>query len=303
MLVAKRGQTDWGALQGAARARLEACLRSGTASGDLPAPAPPRADKTAVFCGMAAPAGKLAFLFPGQGSQYIDMLRELACRFPRMHESLALANEFSEAEGVPISSRIYPRSVFTDRERLALEHALRETRLAQPAIGAVSLGLLLILEDFGVRPELAGGHSFGELTALRAAGRLDDRSFARLAAKRGQLMTASERNEEAGAMLAVLAPLEDVRNVLEENALELVIANKNAPRQCVVSGPAALIERSGASLRCAADRDPAPRRLPGLSQPARLRGRGFVPEGARVDCLFALIDSGVLQHDGPSLSG
>ena len=54
------------------------------------------------------------------------------------------------------------------------EDALRDTRFAQPAIGAVSLGLLGILEDFGVRPDMLGGHSFGELTALRAAGRIDD---------------------------------------------------------------------------------------------------------------------------------
>ena len=59
---------------------------------------------------------------------------------------------------------------FTDGARREQEQALRETRHAQPAIGAVSLGLLSILEDFGVRPELVGGHSFGELVALRAAG-------------------------------------------------------------------------------------------------------------------------------------
>jgi acyl transferase domain-containing protein/NAD(P)-dependent dehydrogenase (short-subunit alcohol dehydrogenase family) len=245
LLVARRGQSDWGEQKAAARARLEASLRSRTISADLPRPAPQSGERTNVYFGSAAPSGKLAFLFPGQGSQYTGMLRELACRFPRMHESLALSNGFCEAEDLPISSRIYPRSVFTDRERLELEHALRETRYAQPAIGAVSLGLLLILEDFGVRPELTGGHSFGELTALRAAGRLSDRSFASLAAKRGQLMTASERNGESGAMLAVFAALEDVREVLEHNSLELVIANKNAPRQCVVSGPAAEIERSG----------------------------------------------------------
>ena len=121
---------------------------------------------------------------------------------------------------------------------------LRETRHAQPAIGAVSLGLLAILEDFGIRPELVGGHSFGELVALKAAGRLDDSSLSLLAAKRGALMSASDGGEEAGGMLAVFARVDDVRAVVEESALDLVIANKNSPRQCVLSGPAAEIERS-----------------------------------------------------------
>ena len=170
------------------------------------------------------------------------MLRDLACRFPRMHQALALANEAAGDSDVPISSRIYPHSVFSDREQLVQEHALRDTQNAQPAIGAVSLGLLGILEDFGVRAELSGGHSFGELLALRAAGRIDDTALAFLAANRGRLMAVSDSGEEPGAMLAVLAPPEVVRKVLDENALELVIANKNAPRQCVLSGPSARIK-------------------------------------------------------------
>ena len=234
-LVARRDETDWKAAFAAARERVQSDRGPGGVSGSLPRPASKPGEKTAVFCGSQAP-GKLAFLFPGQGSQYVGMLRDLACRFPQMRRALALANELGEAGDVSVSSRIYPRSAFRDQDRLEQEQALRETRDAQPAIGAVSLGVLAILEDFGVRPELAGGHSFGELTALRAAGRFDDRSLALLAARRGQLMTASGGAEEAGAMLAVLAPLEDVRTVIEENGLELVIANKNAPRQCVRLG-------------------------------------------------------------------
>ena len=244
LLVAERAGTDWSATITAARTRLESCRETGGPAGDPPRPAPASGETTAVFLGAGSPSGKLALLFPGQGSQYVGMLRELACRFPRMHQSLALANEFAGNGQRPLSDRIYPRSAFNETQRRDDEQALRETEAAQPAIGAVSLGLLEILEDFGVRPDLAGGHSFGELLALRAAGRIDDRSLAFLAAERGRLMAATGGPEEAGAMLAVFAPLEHVRAVLHEHALDLVIANKNAPRQCVLSGPAAEIERA-----------------------------------------------------------
>ena len=244
LIVARRDQTNWPASLATARSRVSA---SGGDSKGVPGKngrlAPARGNES-VFCGTGQPSGRLAFLFPGQGSQYTGMLRDLACRFPRMQQAIALANALCNPGEVPISSRIYPRPVFGDHERREQEQALRETRNAQAAIGAVSLGLLAILGDFGLHPELAGGHSFGELVALCAAGRLDDASLSLLAAKRGELMAASSAGEEEGAMLAVFAGVDDASEVLREHALDLVIANKNAPRQCVLSGPAVEIERS-----------------------------------------------------------
>ncbi len=95
-----------------------------------------------------------------------------------------------------------------------------------------------------MRPELTGGHSFGELTALCAAGRIDDRSLASLAGRRGDAHGELRQEGGAGAMLAVFAAVEQVARLLHEHDLDVVIANKNAPRQCVLSGPADEIERA-----------------------------------------------------------
>ncbi len=149
----------------------------------------------------------------------------------------------------PLSDSIYPRSAFDEATRHAHEAALRDTRIAQGAIGAVSLGALRVLEEFGVRPDLAGGHSFGELTALCAGGRLDERELAHLACRRGELMADCASGGEPGAMLAVFATLDDLDGLLRHESLDLVVANRNAPRQHVLAGSCAEIERARALLR------------------------------------------------------
>ena len=194
-----------------------------------------------VFRGRGGPAGKLAYLFPGQGSQYVGMGRDLACRFPKMLAALELA-------GRETADRIYPAPTFSDERRRLDDEALRDTRRAQPAIGAISLGLLGILEDFGVRPDMAAGHSFGELSALHACGRIDAETLLRLAVERGAAMGRCA-GEDAGAMLAAFAPADELERLLRGRAPEVVVANKNGPRQTVLSGPTAAIARAEGLLR------------------------------------------------------
>ena len=198
-----------------------------------------------VFLGAGPVPGGLGMLFPGQGSQYAGMLRELACLFPQMQEALAEADSVVSPDGPRVSERVYPFPAFSDAERAAQDAALRATETAQPAIGAVSLGLFRVLEHFGVRPDAIAGHSFGELTALRAAGRLNDASFARLACVRGRLM-ADQAARGGGGMLAVFGSIAVLEEVLRSEGLgiDLVIANRNGPRQFVLSGPEVAIERA-----------------------------------------------------------
>ncbi len=200
-----------------------------------------------ILSGAGGPPGLLAMLFPGQGSQYVGMGRELACRFPAMHDALALLNRFEGGGEISLADAIYPTRVHDDESRRGCEAILRDTRLAQPALGAISLGMARILEGFGVRPDLAAGHSFGELTALLAAWRIDEAAFARLSWVRGSLMGRCAADGE-GAMLVVFAAPERTGRLVRELGLDLVVANKNAPEQCVVSGTKGEIERARAAL-------------------------------------------------------
>ncbi len=200
-----------------------------------------------VFFDRGPRSGKLAVLFPGQGAQYPGMLRELACRFPAMHEALT---QVDASAGVTSPARliecVYPLLSFTSDDRRANDEALRATDIAQPALGAVSLGAWRILESFGVRADATAGHSFGELTALCVAGRLKAEEFYRLAHLRGRLM--ADAGSTDGVMLAVQATPETILDVLRAESLDLVLANKNAPRQTVLSGPSDLIARAAASF-------------------------------------------------------
>mgnify|MGYP000165086895 CR=1 FL=1 len=187
-----------------------------------------------IHLGEHPPAGSLAVLFPGQGSQYPDMGRELVIRFPEALDTIETAQRTMRLKP-PLGELLYPPHPpgRPDEERL------QATERAQPAIAAVSLAFWKVVSGFGLQPAAAAGHSFGELTALCAAGRIPEEAFFALAAARGRAMAAAPR----GAMAALFAPAEEVEEALREAGAPVVVANRNAPRQTVVSGLAEAIER------------------------------------------------------------
>ena len=185
---------------------------------------------------------KIVFVFPGQGSQYVGMGRDLACQFPQFFNVLEHADHsFRQATGKEgLTNVIYPIPVFAEVDRKQQEETLRQTQNAQPAIGAVSLGALNVLKHFGLNADAAVGHSYGELTALHAAGYYDEESFYRLSRIRGELMSQGEGDR--GSMIAVVAAYDQVQSLLTENNIDLVIANHNSPNQVVLSGATDQIE-------------------------------------------------------------
>jgi acyl transferase domain-containing protein len=192
---------------------------------------------------------KTGLLFPGQGTQYVGMLRDLACQFPQFNTILSVANTVKgeTKHGLRLSDAIYPVPVFSDEARQAQEDVLRDTRIAQPAIGAVSLSGLRTLEEFGFKADIAAGHSYGELVALCAAGVFDEKALHQLSLLRGKLM--AEGDGDRGSMLAISAELEVVEKFIKDEKLDLVIANHNAPKQIVLSGATDQIEKAVALCR------------------------------------------------------
>ena len=125
--------------------------------------------------------GKVVALFSGQGSQYMNMGRELLFNFPEMAEPFSSLDELfthasnkTETSLETLSDLVFPIAVFDDKKREEQEARLQLTENAQPAIGAISAGFFRLLRDKGLYVDFAAGHSFGELTALWAAGVVDD---------------------------------------------------------------------------------------------------------------------------------
>ncbi len=187
--------------------------------------------------------GNTGVLFPGQGSQYVGMLRDLTCHFPQLRKVLEQANiaDSDKEHGDRLSDIVFPIPVFDDESRQAQEARLRDTRNAQPAIGAVSLGGMKILEHFGLKVDITAGHSYGELVALCAAQCYDEKALHALSRLRGELMFAGEGDR--GSMLAVSATVEQLSSLIDETSLNVVIANHNAPKQVVLSGATDAIEQ------------------------------------------------------------
>jgi acyl transferase domain-containing protein len=186
----------------------------------------------------ALPGLAVGALFSGQGSQYLDMGLDAALNIPTVGGALDDASAAFASDGPGLGRVIYPTTALDAGQRQQQEDALRRTEYAQPAIGALSAGQFRYLTELGLRCSGFLGHSFGELTALWAAGALDDADFFRLARARGAAMAPPARGaaHDPGTMAAVEAAREQVSDVLG-GFPDVVVCNHNAPDQVVVGGP------------------------------------------------------------------
>lgn len=211
--------------------------------GNRPLPANVKFSKS-----VPAHAPAVAFLFPGQGAQYLNMGREAALFLPEVREALELADRVLIDEfRSPLSSLTLPPAAFDAETEAAQARALTDTRVAQPAIGALSLGYLRLAERLGITPLACAGHSYGEYTALMAAGVIQPADFLRLSAARGSAMAAAAKSTQPGSMAAVQGSRERI-TALIAGFDGVRVANHNAPEQSVISGPRERVEAATQKL-------------------------------------------------------
>jgi [acyl-carrier-protein] S-malonyltransferase len=183
--------------------------------------------------------GKIAFVFPGQGSQVVGMGQSLAEKHPNVK---AIFENADKKLNVDLSKLIFAGP----QEELTL------TYNAQPALLTTSIAVLEYFREFGIQADYVAGHSLGEYTALVAAGALTFEEGVYLVRKRGEFMESAVPNGE-GTMAAVLGldrdRLAEVTNSVTEEGFPVQLANLNCPGQIVISGTAKGVELAGVKAK------------------------------------------------------
>jgi len=174
----------------------------------------------------------VAFMFPGQGSQYLGMGKKLYESEVEFRNSMNLCSGLLEPLlGLSINEIIYPDS----RSENKAERLLNETRYTQPALFCIEYALAKLWRSWGVEPVAMIGHSVGEYVAACLSGVFTLEDALSLVSHRAKLI----QGEPTGSMLAVRLGEEDVVSKLDDS---LSIAAINGPRSCVVSGPSDVVE-------------------------------------------------------------
>lgn len=193
--------------------------------------------------GVGTGAGKMAFLFPGQGSQYLGMFEDLSQKFPVVRAT------FEEADAIlqPLIGKkltdLMWRKTANEQETTQAELTLRSTENCQPAMLAADVAMLRLLAQYGVNPDMVAGHSLGEYAASVAAGVLSFADALYAVSARGREM-AGVRVDDNGKMATVAGPADKVEAVLKTIDGYVIAANKNCHAQTVIAGATKAVEQA-----------------------------------------------------------
>ena len=179
---------------------------------------------------------KVCFMFPGQGAQYVDMMKDLASKYKIVRDTFEEADKVSmKLAGVFLTEVIWSKPG-EDKEKLKeREEGIKRTEITQPAILTANVAMMRLLYQFGIKPDVTMGHSLGEYGAAVAAGILSFEDALKAVTMRGSAM-AGLNTKDNGKMAAVAAGADKVEPELRKISGYVAVANKNCPTQTVIAG-------------------------------------------------------------------
>jgi acyl transferase domain-containing protein len=194
------------------------------------------------------PAPKVAFLFTGQGSQYVNMLKTMRETEP------IVGKVFEEADRTmaPLLGKTLTSCIYLDESDeaalAAAENGLKQTAITQPAVLATETALSRLLNAYGVAPDMVMGHSLGEYGALVASGAIAFEEALRAVSARGNEMTRCALDDN-GMMAAVFGPIAKIEEILGTVDEYVVVANINSTKEAVIGGTTKGVEKAMIALR------------------------------------------------------
>jgi acyl transferase domain-containing protein/NAD(P)-dependent dehydrogenase (short-subunit alcohol dehydrogenase family) len=213
-----------------------------------------------IWLGNSIQQHRIGFLFPGQGSQQLNMARTLVERFSWARDLVDQADTWLMNAGFEKISHLIYRPIdraLNQDQKTEWAALLTRTETAQPVICLASLLWIRYLDLLGIKPVAAGGHSLGELTAFYMAGALSEKDLLSFAAFRGKVMAADTKN--AGIMAGFACNWERAEEILQQIDGYAVVANINSPTQTVISGEKSAVK---SAMQLAATMDIMCKRLP-----------------------------------------
>ncbi|MDR0646194.1 MAG: type I polyketide synthase, partial [Elusimicrobiota bacterium] len=187
---------------------------------------------------------KVCFMFPGQGAQYVDMMKDLASKYKIVKDTFDEADEILKGMiGVNLTDSLWSKEGETKEQIAKREEIIKQTQYTQPAILTADVAMMRLLYQFGLKPDVAMGHSLGEYGAAVAAGVLDFPNAIKAVSMRGTAM-ANVKVADNGKMAAVSANVDTVEAELKKIPGYVAVANKNCPMQTVIAGETKSVEEA-----------------------------------------------------------